>query len=139
MLVVFCKQKMSYELRISDWSSNGCSSDLNARFRCRIRSPKRSSPNTPPTRRRLRQRPERRTLIGADTAMVRPLGFLVGLGFITALVLAILTTPLSNEPNVAHEFHKHPKHLKLASDGILLPPWDQAQLQTRKNVRWGKG
>src|SRR3546814_6124249 len=129
MLVVFCKQKMSYELRISDWSSDVCSSDLNARFRCRIRSPKRSSPNTPPTRRRLRQRPERRTLIGADTAMVRPLGFLVGLGFITALVLAILTTPLSNEPNVAHEFHKHPKHLKLASDGILLPHWDQAQLQ----------
>src|SRR3546814_15491158 len=125
MLVVFCKQKMSYELRISDWSSDVCSSDLNARFRCRIRSPKRSSPNTPPTRRRLRQRPERRTLIGADTAMVRPLGFLVGLGFITALVLAILTTPLSNEPNVAHEFHKHPKNLKLASEGILLPHWDQ--------------
>ena len=40
--------------------------------------------------------------------MVRPLGFLVGLGFITALVLAIFTTPLSNEANVAHEFHKHP-------------------------------
>src|SRR3546814_5183617 len=103
MLVVFCKQKMSYELRISDWSSDVCSSDLNARFRCRIRSPKRSSPNTPPTRRRLRQRPERRTLIGADTAMVRPLGFLVGLGFITALVLAILTTPLSNEANAAQD------------------------------------
>src|SRR3546814_16922325 len=74
MLVVFCKQKMSYELRISDWSSDVCSSDLNARFRCRIRSPKRSSPNTPPTSRRLRQRPERRNVIGADTAMVRPLG-----------------------------------------------------------------
>src|SRR3546814_18296872 len=89
-------------MRISDWSSDVCSSDLgsNARFRCRIRSPKRSSPNTPPTRRRLRQRPERRTLIGADTAMVRPLGFLVGLGFITALVLAILTTPLIHAPNV---------------------------------------
>src|SRR3546814_7976224 len=66
--------------------------------------------------------------------MVRPLGFLVGLGFITALVLAILTTPLSNEPNVAHEFHKHPKHLKLASDGILLPHWDQAQLQRGMQV-----
>src|SRR3546814_18968448 len=66
--------------------------------------------------------------------MVRPLGFLVGLGFITALVLAILTTPLSNEPNVAHEFHKHPKHLKLVSDGILLPHWDQAQLQRGMQV-----
>ena len=66
--------------------------------------------------------------------MVRPLGFLVGLGFITALVLAILTTPLKNEPNVAHEFHKHPKHLKLASDGIVLPHWDQAQLQRGMQV-----
>ena len=66
--------------------------------------------------------------------MVRPLGFLVGLGFITALVLAIFTTPLKNEPNVAHEFHKHPKHLKLASDGILLPHWDKAQLQRGMQV-----
>src|SRR3546814_12954030 len=66
--------------------------------------------------------------------MVRPLGFLVGLGFITALVLAILTTPLSNEANAAHEFHKHPKHLKLASDGILLPHWDKAQLQRGMQV-----
>lgn len=30
--------------------------------------------------------------------MVRPLGFLVGLGFITALIFAIFTTPLKNEP-----------------------------------------
>ena len=66
--------------------------------------------------------------------MVRPLGFLVGLGFIAALVLAIFTTPLSNEPNVAHEFHKHPKHLKLASDGLILPHWDQAQLQRGMQV-----
>ena len=60
--------------------------------------------------------------------MVRPLGFLVGLGFIAALVLAILTTPLSNEENAAHKLHEHPKHLKLASDG-LLPHWDKQQLQ----------
>ena len=65
--------------------------------------------------------------------MVRPLGFLVGLGFIAALVFAILTTPLKNEPNAAHEFHKHPKHLKLASDG-LMPHWDQAQLQRGMQV-----
>lgn len=49
--------------------------------------------------------------------MVRPLGFLVGLGFIAALVGAILTTPWASEPNAVHEFHKHPKHLSLASDG----------------------
>ena len=60
--------------------------------------------------------------------MVRPLGFLVGLGFITALVLAIFTTPLKNEPNVAYSFHEHPKKLKLASDG-LAPHWDKQQLQ----------
>ncbi|MBD3732802.1 MAG: cytochrome c1 [Sphingopyxis sp.] len=60
--------------------------------------------------------------------MVRPLGFLVGLGFIAALLFAIFTTPLTNEPNASHEFHKHPKHLKLASDG-LMPHWDKAQLQ----------
>lgn len=65
--------------------------------------------------------------------MVRPLGFLVGLGFITALVLAILTTPLSNEHNATHEFHKHPEKLKLASDG-LLPHWDKAQLQRGMQV-----
>src|SRR3546814_20718530 len=27
---VFCKQKTAYEMRISDWSSDVCSSDLNA-------------------------------------------------------------------------------------------------------------
>lgn len=66
--------------------------------------------------------------------MVRPLGFLVGLGFIAALVFAIFTTPLSNEENVAHSFHKHPRHLKLASDGILVPHWDKAQLQRGMQV-----
>ncbi|MBL8651002.1 MAG: cytochrome c1 [Sphingopyxis sp.] len=60
--------------------------------------------------------------------MVRPLGFLVGLGFITALVLAILTTPLSNEENVAYSFHKQPRPLALSSDG-LVPHWDKQQLQ----------
>src|SRR3546814_2434289 len=28
LLVLFCKQKTAYELRISDWSSDVCSSDL---------------------------------------------------------------------------------------------------------------
>jgi ubiquinol-cytochrome c reductase cytochrome c1 subunit len=65
--------------------------------------------------------------------MVRPLGFLVGLGFITALVLAILTTPLSNEENVAYSFHKEPRKLSLASDG-LLPHWDKQQLQRGMQV-----
>src|SRR3546814_2441188 len=29
-MVLFCKQKTAYEMRISDWSSDGCSSDLRA-------------------------------------------------------------------------------------------------------------
>lgn len=65
--------------------------------------------------------------------MVRPLGFLVGLGFIAALVLAIFTTPLSNEPNVANSFVKQPRTLKLASDGVV-PHWDIAQLQRGMQV-----
>src|SRR3546814_10538337 len=32
MLLFFFKQKTAYEMRISDWSSDVCSSDLNARF-----------------------------------------------------------------------------------------------------------
>src|SRR3546814_1923288 len=28
----FCKQKTAYEMRISDWSSDGCSSDLPAKI-----------------------------------------------------------------------------------------------------------
>ena len=65
--------------------------------------------------------------------MVRPLGFLVGLGFIAALLCAILTTPLTNEPNASHEFHKEPRHLALTSDG-LFPHWDQAKLQRGMQV-----
>ena len=65
--------------------------------------------------------------------MVRPLGFLVGLGFIAALLCAIFTTPLKNEPNASHEFHKEPRHLALTSDG-LFPHWDQAKLQRGMQV-----
>src|SRR3546814_7551302 len=32
VLFIFCKQKTAYELRISDWSSDVCSSDLFPRF-----------------------------------------------------------------------------------------------------------
>src|SRR3546814_6393579 len=32
----FFKQKTAYEMRISDWSSDVCSSDLNARSRARV-------------------------------------------------------------------------------------------------------
>lgn len=65
--------------------------------------------------------------------MVRPLAFLVGLGFIAALLFAIFTTPLSNEANASHAFLKHPRHLALSSDG-LFPHWDKAKLQRGMQV-----
>ncbi|NJS13972.1 MAG: cytochrome c1 [Sphingopyxis sp.] len=60
--------------------------------------------------------------------MVRPVAMLAGLGFITALLLAIFTTPLTNEPNVMYSFVKKPRDVHLASDG-MAPHWDTAQLQ----------
>src|SRR3546814_6384753 len=36
MFVVFCKQKTAYEMRISDWSSDVCSSDLGEDRRIRV-------------------------------------------------------------------------------------------------------
>src|SRR3546814_1157062 len=36
LLVFFFKQKTAYEMRISDWSSDVCSSDLLADIRCRF-------------------------------------------------------------------------------------------------------
>src|SRR3546814_10650320 len=39
MFFVFCKQKTAYEMRISDWSSDVCSSDLSSQgLRCAARS-----------------------------------------------------------------------------------------------------
>lgn len=60
--------------------------------------------------------------------MVRPVAMLVGLGFVMALLLAIFTTPLKNEPNVAYSFVKHPREAGLPSDGPF-GKFDQAQLQ----------
>src|SRR3546814_1174730 len=36
MLVFFCKQKTAYDLRISDWSSDVCSSDLRDPSKCEL-------------------------------------------------------------------------------------------------------
>ena len=60
--------------------------------------------------------------------MVRLGAFVAGLGFVTALVLAIFTTPLTTEHNAIYDFVKEPRHVKLASDGAM-PHWDTAQLQ----------
>ena len=56
--------------------------------------------------------------------MVRIFGFLAGLFFVFALLWSFatgaytaITEPAS--PTAEHEFHKHPKHLALASDGVF--------------------
>lgn len=60
--------------------------------------------------------------------MVRLFAFFAGLGFIAALVAAILTTPLKNEPNAMYSYVKHPREVALPSDGPF-GKFDQAQLQ----------
>ena len=65
--------------------------------------------------------------------MVRIIGFLVGLGFVGVLLISLfvnLSDYFSNPPEATaeHEFHKHPKPLRLASDGPL-GKFDEAQLQ----------
>src|SRR3546814_14960968 len=52
-MIFFFKQKTAYEMRISDWSSDVCSSDLNrvscfARPQARRRPPQRHLPHPPP-------------------------------------------------------------------------------------------
>lgn len=60
--------------------------------------------------------------------MVRPIAMLVGFGFVAALLLAIFTSPLKNEPNVMYSFVKEPRKVDLASNGPM-GKFDQAQLQ----------
>ncbi len=60
--------------------------------------------------------------------MVRPIAFLVGLGFVAALLGAIFTTPLTIEHDPVKDFHKHPKAVHLASDGPF-GKFDRQQLQ----------
>jgi len=65
--------------------------------------------------------------------MVRIIGFLVGLAFSGVLLISLfigLADAFSNPPAplAEEEFHKHPKHLTLASDGPL-GKFDRQQLQ----------
>src|SRR3546814_7938400 len=57
MFLFFFKQKTAYEMRISDWSSDVCSSDLVVGMRMRIEDPLHSQP----ARRDMRQDRVRRT------------------------------------------------------------------------------
>ncbi|MFW2830887.1 cytochrome c1 [Sphingomonas sp. ID0503] len=61
--------------------------------------------------------------------MARLIAFLVGCGFLAALVFAVLVTPWEAAPESAsHEFHREPKELTLASDGPF-GKFDRQQLQ----------
>src|SRR3546814_1362512 len=80
--IVFCfffKQKTAYEMRISDWSSDVCSSDLNAsarhagRVRCRARHNRlRARPAPPAHRRRRRHSPGSRRASAAPRSRPAP-------------------------------------------------------------------
>ena len=65
--------------------------------------------------------------------MVRIIGFFVGLGFCLVLAIAFFTgayNQITNPPaaTVEEEFHLHPKHLELASNGPF-GRFDRQQLQ----------
>jgi ubiquinol-cytochrome c reductase cytochrome c1 subunit len=65
--------------------------------------------------------------------MIRFIAFLIGLGFAGVLLISLVvgiseTVASPPEPTAEHEFHKHPKHLRLASDGPL-GTFDRQQLQ----------
>jgi ubiquinol-cytochrome c reductase cytochrome c1 subunit len=65
--------------------------------------------------------------------MIRGIGAIIGLGFAIAVLFAFgsdLTTYLKAPPEATaeHEFHKHPKALRLASDGPF-GKYDRQQLQ----------
>lgn len=65
--------------------------------------------------------------------MVRPIAFLGGLVFVAALVVAFLMPREAAEPNAMHEFHKHPRHLALKSDG-MFGKFDRQQIQRGMQV-----
>ncbi len=61
--------------------------------------------------------------------MVRFFGFLVGLTFCAALLVAALMPREAAAPNLIEEFHQEPRELHLASSGLLGRFSDKAQLQ----------
>jgi ubiquinol-cytochrome c reductase cytochrome c1 subunit len=65
--------------------------------------------------------------------MVRIISWLVGLGFCGALLISLVVTVWGAiaepaAPTAEHEFHKHPKELSLASNGVA-GKFDRQQLQ----------
>src|SRR3546814_13312854 len=72
--IFFFKQKTAYEMRISDWSSDVCSSDLPRRTRSLWRRPDRQAGDRRAEQdRHARRRADRRT-VGLDRGRKRPPG-----------------------------------------------------------------
>jgi ubiquinol-cytochrome c reductase cytochrome c1 subunit len=60
--------------------------------------------------------------------MVRIIAFLVGLGFVSALLIGIVIPREAVEETASHKFHIYPKDISFSSDGPL-GKFDRAQLQ----------
>ncbi|MEK6638281.1 MAG: cytochrome c1 [Pseudomonadota bacterium] len=60
--------------------------------------------------------------------MVRIIAFLVGLGFVSALLVGVVIPREAVEETASHTFHLHPKEVSFSSDGPL-GKFDRAQLQ----------
>ncbi len=60
--------------------------------------------------------------------MVRIIAFLVGIGFVTALLIGVVIPREAVEETASHKFHKHPKEVSFTTDGPL-GKFDTAQLQ----------
>jgi ubiquinol-cytochrome c reductase cytochrome c1 subunit len=60
--------------------------------------------------------------------MVRIIAFLVGLGFVSALLIGVVIPREAVEESASHKFHLHPKEVSFSTDGPL-GKFDRAQLQ----------
>jgi ubiquinol-cytochrome c reductase cytochrome c1 subunit len=60
--------------------------------------------------------------------MVRIIAFLVGIGFVSALLIGVVIPREAVEETASHKFHLHPKEVSFSTDGPL-GKFDRAQLQ----------
>jgi ubiquinol-cytochrome c reductase cytochrome c1 subunit len=60
--------------------------------------------------------------------MVRIIAFLVGIGFVTALLIAMVIPREAVEESASHKFHLYPKKVSFSTDGPF-GKFDEAQLQ----------
>jgi ubiquinol-cytochrome c reductase cytochrome c1 subunit len=60
--------------------------------------------------------------------MVRIIAFLIGIGFVSALLVGVVIPREAVEETASHKFHLHPKEVSFSSDGPF-GKFDKAQLQ----------